>query len=46
MREVAVLRTEDAVLHPLSVLAVEVAEAAPKQVVLVVKAVAPTLDES
>ena len=42
--KVAVLRTENPVLHPLPVLALEVAEAPAKEVVLVVKAVAATLD--
>ena len=44
MCKVAVLRTENPVLHPLPVLALEVAEAPAKEVVLVVKAVAATLD--
>ena len=42
--KVAVLRTENPVLHPLPMLALEVAEAPAKEVVLVVKAVAATLD--
>merc|ERR1719249_334964 len=44
--EIAVLRTEDSVLHPLAMLALEVAEAPTKQIVLIVKAVAATLSLS
>lgn len=44
--EIAVLRTEDSVLHPLAMLALEVAEAPAKQIVLIVKAVAATLIKS
>ena len=41
--EIAVLRTEDTVLHPLTMLTLEVAKAAAQQIVLIVKAVATTL---
>ena len=44
--EIAVLRTKDSVLHPLAVLALEVAEAPAKQIILIVKAVAATLIKS
>ena len=40
MCKVAVLRTEDSILHPLAVLTLEVAEAAAQEVVLIVEAVA------
>ena len=46
LSEIAVLRTKNAVLHPLSVLALQVAETASKEVVFVVQAVAPALDVS
>ena len=46
LSEIAVLRTKNAVLHSLSVLALQVAETASKEVVFVVQAVAPALDES
>ena len=46
MCEVAVFRTEDSILHPLTVLALEVAKAPAQQVVLIVKAVATTLVKS
>ena len=44
--EIAVLGTKNAVLHSLSVLALQVAETASKEVVFVVQAVAPALDVS
>ena len=46
LSEIAVLGTKNAVLHPLSVLALQVAETASKEVVFVVQAVATTLDVS
>ena len=46
LSEIAVLRTKNAVLHSLSVLALQVAETASKEVVFVVQAVAPALDVS
>ena len=46
LSEIAVLRTKNAVLHSLSVLALQVAETASKEVVFVVQAVATTLDVS
>ena len=46
LSEIAVLGTENAVLHPLSVLALQIAETASKEVVFVIKAVAPALDVS
>ena len=46
LSEIAVLRTKNAVLHPLSVLALQVPETASKEVVFVVQAVAPALDVS
>ena len=44
--EVAVLRTEDSILHPLAMLTLEVAEAAAQEVVLIVEAVATILVKS
>ena len=44
--EIAVLGTKNAVLHSLSVLALQVAETASKEVVFVVQAVASALDVS
>ena len=44
--EIAVLGTKNAILHPLPVLALQVAETASKEVVFVVQAVATTLDVS
>ena len=46
LSEIAVLGTKNAVFHPLSVLALQVAETASKEVVFVVQAVAPALDVS
>ena len=46
LSEIAVLGTKNAVLHPLPVLALQVAETASKEVVFVVQAVAPALDVS
>ena len=46
LSEIAVLGTENAILHSLSVLALQVAETASKEVVFVVQAVAPALDVS
>ena len=46
MCEVAVFRTEDSILHPLTMLTLEVAKAPSEQVILIVKAVATTLVKS
>ena len=46
LSKIAVLRTENAVLHSLSVLALQIAKTASKEVVFVVQAVAPALDVS
>ena len=46
LSEIAVLGTKNAVLHPLPMLALQVAETASKEVVFVVQAVATTLNVS